>query len=352
MKEKISSSIYKKLCEGFRTQFIPRPEFETKFSEHYNLFLEKLISLTKEYYQLKNSKSKDENSQIVKIYKDDFILQQLNNEYLHYYHTKNKYTIADLNELKTSKENTYEKYASNYNYKFDNENEVVISPLDFVRDKIAEIVLSEKSNPDLSFTKLFWTFTNSLFSSKEWEYRISKTELVETPEKIIEKFKMKYLSETSLQLLDISDKQISDLSFSGFETYIVNVGERKDERERSGWITSNFTVFNNGKTFSYTSSFKDAKLINGKFVNIFILQLNKKHLLKISVTLDETEQTPYIISKEFEKVSFKNECEISISKHHGNETIIFDTKKEALEFQAKVLEIKEGRYNNNYNNRR
>ena len=73
--------------------------------------------------------------------------------------------------------------------------------------------------------------------------------------------------------------------------------------------------------------------------------MNKRHLLKISITIEETEQTPYIIYKDFEKVSLKNECEIFISKHHGNETIIFDSRSEALDFQRKVLELKEGRAN-------
>ena len=44
--------------------------------------------------------------------------------------------------------------------------------------------------------------------------------------------------------------------------------------------------------------------------------------------------------KDFEKVSLKNDSEILIAKHHGNETIIFETKKDAKEFQEKVFEMK------------
>lgn len=153
------------------------------------------------------------------------------------------------------------------------------------------------------------------------------------------------LGNTILQLFKITENQISDIEFSGLESYTINIGERKCIAERSGWTTNNFQVINNGKTYTFSTSTKDENKIEGKFIHIFILQLNKRHLLKISITIEETEQTPYIIYKDFEKVSLKNECEILISKHHGNETIIFDSKKEGLDFQAKVLELKEGRNN-------
>ena len=162
----------------------------------------------------------------------------------------------------------------------------------------------------------------------------------------MEKFRQGYLSTELPKLLSITEKQISDIEFSGLESCIINIGERKYVTERSGWTTNNFQVLNNGKKYIFSISTKDESKIEGKFINIFVLQLNKRHLLKISITINETEQTPYIIYKDFEKVSLKNECEILISKHHGNETIIFDSKKEALDFQAKVLELKEGRGNN------
>ena len=47
-------------------------------------------------------------------------------------------------------------------------------------------------------------------------------------------------------------------------------------------------------------------------------------------------------SQSIEKISLKNEYEIVIVKHHGNETIVFDSRKEALAFQAKLIEIREG----------
>ena len=69
---------------------------------------------------------------------------------------------------------------------------------------------------------------------------------------------------------------------------------------------------------------------------------SKKHLIKLSITLNGVERTPYNIYRDCEKISLKNECEIVIVKHHGNETIIFDTRKEVLAFQLKLIEIREG----------
>lgn len=95
------------------------------------------------------------------------------------------------------------------------------------------------------------------------------------------------------------------------------------------------------KTYSFSQSYKDEKLTDGEFINIFIFQTS--YLIKISLTLDEVERTPFIIHRDCEKVSLKNECELVIIKHHGNETIIFDTKEEALYFQKKLIERREGK---------
>lgn len=352
MKEKILSIIYKKLSDGFQTNFLRPGEFESLYSKHYPLLLEQLASFTRNYNKLKHSENKDESSEVIKVYKEDFIIKSFNDEERNYYSQK-RYTIDNLKELQEAKQDLYNNYAKKYDYHFQNEidnleRQFVIPLMTYVETKANEIASSLDSKDNLSVEVLFWNYFLSSFT--EWGNRIRKEDLINSPESVLETFKTYYLSTDFLQLLSITDKQISDIEFSGLESCIINVGERKYSTERSGWTTNNFQVLNNDKKYEFSTSTKDESKIEGKFINIFILQLNKRHLLKISITLNETEQTPYIIYKDFEKVSLKNECEILIAKHHGNETIIFDSKKEALDFQAKVLEIKEGRSNNNRRN--
>lgn len=349
MKEKILDIVFKKLLDGFQTQFLRPSDFECLYSKHYPSLLEELKSLTKTYNKLKYSENKDESSEVIKVYKEDFIIQSFNEEQNRYYSQTN-YTIENLKELKESKQDTYNKYSERYDYYFSNEDnysrKFVIPLMTFVEAKVEEIVLSLNEKDDLSIEKLFWNHFFNSFTTSNYGSRIKKEELLNSPESILEKFRLSYLSAELPMLFNITDKQLSDIEFSGLESCIINIGERKYVTERSGWTTNNFQVVNKGKKYTFSISTKDESKIEGKFVNIYVLQLNKRHLLKISITVDETEQTPYIIYRDFEKVSLKNECEILIAKHHGNETIIFDSKKEALEFQTKVLELKEGRSNN------
>lgn len=145
-----------------------------------------------------------------------------------------------------------------------------------------------------------------------------------------------------IKLLEFSEKYLSDVQFLGSESYIINVGYRNFIHEKSGWIKNKFNISNNGISYSFSYSTKNEKEIQGNFVNIFILDIQKKRLQKIAITLDEVEQTTFIINKEFEKISIKNECEIYIEKHYGNETIILDSRKKALEFYETIINIKEG----------
>jgi len=347
MTEKILNIIHKKLSDGFQTNFLSPNEFESLYSKHFSTLLDELNTLTKRYYKLKHSDNKDESSEVIKIYKEDYIIKSFNNERRGYY-SQDKYTIENLKELKETNEDSYNEYSEHYENFFSNDDvygdRCVVSFMTYIQTKVKENISAFEADEELSINKLFW---NDLLNSiRARENKVEKDELINSPEKILEKFKINYLSKDFLQLLSITDKQINDIPLSGLESFIINIGERNYVTERSGWTTNNFQVLNNSNKYKFSTSTKDESKIEGKFITIFILQLNKRHLLKISVTIHETEQTPYIIYRDFEKVSLKNECEILISKHHGNETIIFDSKKEALEFQAKVLELKEGKSNN------
>ena len=241
----------------------------------------------------------------------------------------------------------YEEYAEYYDEQLKEESAEFIIPLTiFIKNNTLEYFSSEEQKDEPpSVNKSFWKFFHTTYSQLRGryseDYSEQNNEISTSPEKIILEFKEQYLSNKYLKLHDVAEKNISDETFSGFELYIVNVGIRNFETNRSGWTTNNFQVINIGKKYSFISSTKDEKGIEGEFINIFVLQ--KKYLVKISLTLDESERTPYFIQRDCEKTSLKNECEIHIAKHHGNETIIFDSKKEALAFQAKLLEIREGR---------
>ena len=131
MKEKILNTIYKKLCDGFKTKFLTRGQFEKEFSGQHNSLLESLTLLTQTYFQLKNSGDKQENSQVVKINKDEYIIERFNSGQNSY---QPKYTLENLEELKQNYQ--YEDFAERYDRMFKNEDEKVVAPLtDFIKDK-------------------------------------------------------------------------------------------------------------------------------------------------------------------------------------------------------------------------
>lgn len=347
MKDKILNIIFKKLCEGFKIQFYTYGEFEKEFLNSSSSLMEELINLTKTYYIMKNSEKREENSKVIRVFREDYIIKCFN-ENRSYSYSQKDYTIGNLKELEEKELENYRKYAESYDLHIENETSF-ITPLEkYIENQASIIAATYKTESALSLNKLFWNYFENAYETKiRWNNGIQKGDIVSKPELILENFKHHYLTNEFLQLHNITDKQISDIEFSGLESCVVNIGRRSYSVEHSGWTRNDFEILNNEKKYAFSTSSKNENRILGKYINIFILQLNKRHLLKISITLEETEQTPYIIYKDFEKVSLKNECEILISKHHGNEVIIFDTKKEALEFQAKVIELKEGR-NNNY----
>jgi len=339
MKDKILNTIYEKLCTGFKTNFMPRVLFERELSVHYDSLLKTLVNYTETYYGFKNSKKKKEYSKVVKITKDEFIIDKYNKRQSGY---SKQYTIKDLDELK--KHHDFEHFEKTYDDRLKNEQEDVVhcSFFDFLLYNCNEFISSKEGN-ELSIEYEFWTYIhNTYLGNSNYRSRLTD-EIVKTPDRILEKFKEYYLSNKYLILLDLAEKNLADENLSGFETYIINVGTRSYGNERAGWATITHNIINNDKNYSFSNSLKDEKAIRGECINIFIFQ--NKYLIKIAITLSEQERTPYIIQRDCEKVSLKNECEIVIAKHHGNETIIFDTRKDALEFQTKLIEIREGRKN-------
>lgn len=341
MKEKIESEIYKKLSEGFNYVFFTNSQFEIEFDRYYLPLTNEITTLFENYNNLKISKNKEESSQVVKIFKDEFIIKSFNKNYEHHYGHVD-YTIENLKELLAKKGNEYLKYAESYDSDFKNNHPNVIKSFNgFIKDKKNNF-LTDIENNNLSFEKIFWEY----FVKNFYNYQYNTISIENEISKFFTNFKRVYLDNDIIKIHKKAINQINDIDFSKFDSVVINVGKRTYNIGNSGWIINNFEVVNNKKTYQFSNSTKDESRLTGLFINLFLLELNKKHLLKIIVTLNETEQTPFIIWKDFEKISLKNDCEIFISKHHGNESIIFDSKKEAIEFQEKVIEIKEGR--NNY----
>lgn len=345
MNEKILNIIYKKLCDGFKINFVPRNQFETEISQISNKALELLTTLTKEYKELKYSEDKEKNSQIIKVSKDEYIINEFNSRYNRY--NSIKFDYRDLEKLKSSKGDEYQTSLNDYNDYFEKDDiDIVIPLLEFIEKYLSENfpkAFEVENNETKSLEDLFWEFFAKKYFEKDYtgNYKIKNTqEILNSPENSIKEFSVNYLSNKFIKLLDIAEKNLIDETISGFDTIIVNVGTRHYESGRSGWATNSYKVLNNFIEYSFINSSKDEKRVEGEFINIFVHQ--KKHLIKINISLEEVERTPYIIYRDCEKISLKNECEIVIVKHHGNETIVFDSRKEALAFQAKLIEIREG----------
>lgn len=351
MKEKILDIIYTKLSEGYKTKFIPFNDFEEQLAEKKDYLIGLLSSYMQEYSRLLNSENTDDSNGIIKVSKEDYILQKYNSS--HYGIKFNKENLDDFKNgtINQNDIETYKSLEEEYKGALYSTNRQFVIPLaDYVMKTIEE-KLPKISwvdfNTDTNLENLFWRFIYELAEDVNHDntflyyYYIERIQENKDNffDKIVEDFRSKYLINEYLFLHHYADKYLSDIEFTGLETIIVNVGSRTFKKEHSGWITNMFNILNNDESYSYISTAKDVKLIKGHFINIFILQ--NKFLEKISIAIQEQEQTKFIISKDFEKLSIKNECEVHISKHHGNETIIFDSKKEALKFQSKILELKE-----------
>lgn len=265
----------------------------------------------------------------------------MNKEYGH-----EKFGFKDLKKLEDEENIHHFRFSHIYDNKIENERDVVVSLYSYLKKSIEAFLPEDLSLPNESAEEQFWKYLNKEYFNKDgggWYTGSPYYEhLFKDPELLVKRFKESYLENESLQLHYLVETEVNSIDFPFFD-FVVNVGTRSYTQERSGWTTNSFTVFNKGIEYRFSNSTKDESLVRGFFANIFIPQFEKRRLLKLSISLSETSQTPFLIQKDLEKITIKNSVEVLISKHHGNETIIFDTKEEALKFQDKVLEIREGR---------
>lgn len=347
LKDEIIKIAIKKISDGFNLNILTQKQFEKELSLIEAGLLDELKSLINQYLKLKNSIDVSENSQVVLISKEKYILQQFNLEYAISHRSPITFDFYSINHFEELKFNQPEKFitiSSNYDKKLENEDKHIVIPFSvFIKDKNHKFNSKDYhgGNDEKAFNLdvIFWQyFQNIYLLYKGWN--INKIELLSSPEIIIQQFKDYYLANPHVKLLDVLEKNLDTETLSGFEKYVINVGERSFKIEQAGWIKNIFEVLNNGNKYLSFKTSKDENRIKGYFINLFIFQ--KKHLIKLAITLEEVERIQYIIYRDCEKVTLKNESEILIAKHYGNETIVFDTKKEALEIQSKIIEIREG----------
>lgn len=326
--EKILDSIHQKICSAFHAKFLRRKQFESESMRLADSWVEELKEYAKEYSRLLEQKD----TSIIRRNKKEYCTQKGNE--VRYF--RNSGYQGNSHNTPTPEE--IEKFEKEYDEKLiSNDPDVVITLAEFIRIQINK---NEETTNELN--KEFWQFFNYKLYSDRFT-RTSKQDLQlisSSPAKIVEQFNDYYLTKPYNKLLDIAESYLNDLGLSGFETFVVNVGNRNYYSGRAGWVTHEYDVINNNKRYQYSSNTKDEPGIKGEFINIFILQ--KKYLIKVSISQIQSEQTKFLIWKDCEKLTVKNEVEVHIAKHHGNETIIFDTRKDALNFQSKILEAKEG----------
>ena len=283
----------------------------------------------------------------VRVDQEKYVLDRFNREYwsqFRIYDGDPFYKIDDLPKLRTSKELEYEEYLNEYEQAIQAERPYFMVTLMEFFEKQYHIDITKTTYScvaeNKSLEELFWDYFFFSYCKEAYNRQTTIDEIRTSPQDIIQKFKDDYLSNKFTKLLDLAEKNLRDENISGFDTVIVNIGRKDFSTGNSGWKTSTFTVVNNFLEYKFTYSSKDEAHVRGEFINVFIHQ--KKHLIKISITSDGVERIPYIINKDCEKITLKNDCEIVIMKHHGNETIIFDDRQQARSFQTKLLEIREG----------
>lgn len=330
-KEKIIDIVYEKLCDSFDTYFITSVEFVEQFEFIKNKIVEQILFFSTEYDRFLVSKNKEEKVQLLSINKETYIQSKFNSNW----QTKH---IA-LHKLKIEYSEDYEKFAKDFEDLFEASEQIFKDKDSFIAMKIYGKFSKNETTKENHLLKEFLTFLRkSYYNFGEFDFE----------EKCV-KFQKLYLNSTNVKLYDLTKMNLAYIEFSGFEQVVVNVGSRNVTTGHSGWATNTFEVINNKSKYNFSTSAKDEKLIGGQFIHIFILQSQKKRLVKLSINLLETDQTTFLIYRDFEKISLKNDCEILITKHHGNEYLIFDNRKEALNFQEKIMEMKTG--NNQYQRR-
>lgn len=311
--------------------------FESEFEIQKDDLVKKLSQIVNQYSQLLKKRDK----KVIKISEADYILEMYNQSKSNH---SNKYTKKDLKSLKIENVKTYNSYAEKYNNSFQNKYEKTYVDLkEFIISETELLYPPNKKIYEYTIEDFLWHFihTKHFFIELENEHKQQES-LVQ----LLSNFKNHYKELDLYKLINCLEQNFDSNYDNSLYQIIINVGKKSSETNRNGYTNTNYTVFNDKKEFKFSSSSKDEKSFSGPFINIFIIQT--KYLIKLTFGIDNNEEIKYIIKSDCEKVNIIKNLEMCISKHHGNETIIFDTKEDAAKCRDKFIEIREGRWNNNY----
>ena len=311
--------------------------FEREFEIQKDDLIKKLSQLVNQYSQLLKKRDK----KVIKISEDEYILEMYNDSRSNH---SNKYTKKDLKNLKIENVKTYNSYAERYNTSFQNSYEDTCVKLkEYIITETTLLNPADKKIFEYTIEDFFWRY---IHSTRFYIDNENEKNLIESINKVVNDCKKHYQELELYKLINCLEQNFDSNYDNSLYQIIINVGKKSSETNRNGYTNTNYTVFNDKKEFKFSSSSKDEKSFSGPFINIFIIQ--SKYLIKLTFGIDNNEEIKYIIKSDCEKVNIIKNLEMCISKHHGNETIIFDTKEDATKCRDKFIEIREGRWNNNY----
>lgn len=323
-KEKVLDLICAKLHQGFQTYFLTPKEFSSQFESLKPIILKHISSFRDDYIMFLNSQDNEEKSKVLSISKDNYIRRR--------FHV-NTSRHTPIETVVNGDFKSLQSFENDFDALFENCEDIFMSIDAYVLKNLRKLIFEVEDNRE---NHLMTEFVKFLSSS----HKIAE---ICNFENIRVKFENEYFNKKHLKLYFLAEKNLDDINLNGSEQIIVNVGKRQFSRAISGWSNNFYEVVNNNIKYDFSTSTKNESLIEDDFVHIFILQFDKKRLVKLNINLTESDQTTFIIYKDFEKLSVKNDCEIVITKHHGNEYLVFDTRQDALSFQEKILDIKSGK---------
>jgi hypothetical protein len=196
MKKKILDNIYKKLTEAYKIQFIPLDDFEQKLADMHDDLRESLCIHIQDYTALLYSENHEESSQVVKVLKDDYILERFKSEFPY-----KRYTIENLDELRNGEKFIHfsEEYFQNL-IKGWLEPELTVPFTEFLKKRLEDKMPQLKSfneDSELDFENILWRYIHRTlgihFNSIKSEYflGVSQLELLKYIDKGFRKFSIR-----------------------------------------------------------------------------------------------------------------------------------------------------------------
>ena len=332
MKEKILRQIYKKLTDAFEERFLPAAEFNEAWETFYQFAIQEFLKVFDDY----EAKRKV----------NDISLRTTT---LEYFLSKQDHNYEERKQFDSQDQGGYIKSPSwaevSELFKIKDTEKYNISVDNGEYNQSFKVFLERflKNSDVLDDSRLMHLF---FYYYQNWESKKFYDILQHTDPKtqidlFLNQFRELHNKNEHKIILDRCQEYFKDFESFKIKNYVVNVGKR-NHSSRDGWTNHYYEIINNSQEIEYTSSTKNEKGLQCDFAQVFLL--DDKYLTKIFISPEDEETTKYSIHRDLEKITIRNGNEVFIAKHHGNETIIFDSRKDANDFQDKVMEVKEGRF--------